>query len=79
MCILRAFIMTELIKIIQTASKVFLIFVITHLTESKYCIRLIDLYNQIPYPAKKEITKYINWRQFTKGTRGKQNEQLFPK
>ena len=26
-----------------------------------------------------EITKYINWRQFTKGTRGKQNEQLFPK
>ena len=24
-------------------------------------------------------TKYINWRQFTKGTRGKQNEQLFPK
>ena len=39
-------------------------------------------YNQIPYPAlktKREITKYINWRQFTKGTRGKQNEQLFPK
>ena len=39
-------------------------------------------YNQIPYPAlktKKEITKYINWRQFTKGTRSKQNEQLFPK
>ena len=36
-------------------------------------------YNQIPYPAlktKREITKYINWRQFTKGTRGKQNEQL---
>ena len=34
------------------------------------------------YPAlktKREITKYINWRQFTKGTRGKQNEQLFPK
>ena len=27
----------------------------------------------------REITKYINWRQFTKGTRGKQNEQLFPK
>ena len=27
----------------------------------------------------KEITKYINWLQFTKGTRGKQNEQLFPK
>ena len=36
-------------------------------------------YNQIPYPAlktKREITKYINWRQFTKGTRGKQNEQI---
>ena len=27
-------------------------------------------YNQIPHPAlktKREITKYINWRQFTKG------------
>ena len=38
-------------------------------------------YNQIPYPAlktKREITKYINWQQFTKGTRGKPNEQLFP-
>ena len=38
-------------------------------------------YNQIPYPAlktKREITKYINWRQFMKGTRGKQNEQPFP-
>ena len=38
-------------------------------------------YSQIPHPAlktKREITKYINWRQFTKGTRGKQNEQLFP-
>ena len=36
----------------------------------------------IPHPAlkiKREITKYINWRQFTKGTRGKPNEQLFPK
>ena len=36
-------------------------------------------YNQIPHPAlktKREITKYINWRQFTKGTRGKPNEQL---
>ena len=33
-------------------------------------------YNQIPYPAlktKREITKYINWRQFTKGTRGQHN------
>ena len=41
-----------------------------------------ELYNQIPHPAlktKREITKYINWRQFTKGTRGKPNEQLFPK
>ena len=39
-------------------------------------------YNQIPYPAlktKREITKYINWQQFTKGTRGKPNEQLFPR
>ena len=33
-----------------------------------------DTYNQIPYPAlksKREISKYINWQQFTKGTRGK--------
>ena len=39
-------------------------------------------YNQIPHPAlktKREITKHINWQQFTKGTRGKPNEQLFPK
>ena len=39
-------------------------------------------YNQIPHPALKtkgEITKYINWQQFTKGTRGKPNEQLFPR
>ena len=39
-------------------------------------------YNQIPHPAlktKREITKYINWQQFTKGTRGKPNEQLFPR
>ena len=39
-------------------------------------------YNQIPHPAlntKMEITKYINWRQFTKGTRGKPNKQLFNK
>ena len=39
-------------------------------------------YNQIPHSAlktKREITKYINWQQFTKGTRGKPNEQLFPK
>ena len=37
-------------------------------------------YNQIPHPAlktKKETTKYIYWQQFTKGTRGKPNEQLF--
>ena len=25
------------------------------------------------------ITKYINWQQFTKGTRGRKNEQLFPR
>ena len=39
-------------------------------------------YNQIPHPAlktKREITKYINRQQFTKGTSGKPNEQLFPK
>ena len=39
-------------------------------------------YIQIPYPAlktKREITKYINWRGFTKDTRSKPNEQLFPK
>ena len=39
-------------------------------------------YNQIPYPAlktKREITKYINWQQLTKSTRGKPNEQLFSK
>ena len=29
--------------------------------------------------TKREITKYINWQQFTKGTRGKPNEQFFPK
>ena len=37
-------------------------------------------YNQIPYPAlktKREITKYI--LHFTKGTRGKPNEHLFPR
>ena len=36
-------------------------------------------YNQIPHPAlktKREITKYIKWQQFTKGTCGKPNEQL---
>ena len=39
-------------------------------------------HNLIPHPAletKKEITKYINCQQFTKGTRGKPNEQLFSK
>ena len=39
-------------------------------------------YNQIPYPAlrtKMEITKYINWQQFTKGKLDKPNEQLFPR
>ena len=37
-------------------------------------------YNQIPYPAlktRREIIKYTNLQQFTKGTRGKPNEQLF--
>ena len=39
-------------------------------------------YNQTPPPALKterEIKKYIKWQQFTKGTRFKPNEQLFPK
>ena len=39
-------------------------------------------YNQIPHPAlktKRETTKYINWQQFTNGTCGKPNEQLFPR
>ena len=27
----------------------------------------------------REITKYINWLQFTKGTRGKPNEEHFPR
>ena len=39
-------------------------------------------YNQIPHPTlktKREITKYINWQQFTKGTRVKPNAQLFPR
>ena len=39
-------------------------------------------YNQTPYPAlktKREMIKYINWQQFTKDTRGKLNEQLFPR
>ena len=39
-------------------------------------------YNQTPHPAletNREITKYINWQHFTKGTRGKPNEQFFPK
>ena len=39
-------------------------------------------YNQITYPAlktKRELTKCINRQQFTKGTRGKPNEQLFPR
>ena len=41
-----------------------------------------ELINQIPHPAlktKREIIKYINWRQFTKGTRSKPNELLFLK
>ena len=41
-----------------------------------------ELIQLVPDPAlktKREITKYINWQQFTKGTRGKPNEQLFPR
>ena len=40
---------------------------------------LIQLDPTSALKTKREITKYINWRQFTKGTRGKPNEQLFPK
>ena len=29
--------------------------------------------------TKRERTEYINWQRFTKGTRGKPNEQLFPR
>ena len=29
--------------------------------------------------TKREVTKYINWQQFTISTRGNPNEQLFPK
>ena len=51
--------------------------------QSKKKIAMIRNWNnQIPYPAlktKRDRTKYINWQQFTKGTRGKPNEQLFPK
>ena len=50
--------------------------------ESKKISNDQELNNQIPHPAlktKMEITKYINWQQFTKGTRGKPNEQLFHK
>ena len=39
-------------------------------------------YNQIQHPAfktKREITNHKNWQQFTKETRGKPNEQPFPK
>ena len=39
-------------------------------------------YDKITYPdlkTQKEITKYIYWQRFTKGTRGKPNEQLFPR
>ena len=38
-------------------------------------------YNQTPHPTlktKREITKYKIWQQFTKSTRGKPDEQLFP-
>ena len=42
-------------------------------------LRSKKISNDQEHPALKtqrEITKYINWRQFTKSTRG---EQLFPK
>ena len=37
-----------------------------------------ELIQSDPLKTKKEITKYINWQQLTKGTRIKPNEQLFP-
>ena len=43
---------------------------------------LRNWHDQILYPAlntKREITKYINWQQFMKGTHDKPNEQLFPR
>ena len=48
----------------------------------KICASFAVEYNQILYPAlktKREITKYIDCHQFTKVTRGKQNEKLFPR
>ena len=51
---------------------------ILHKWKVKQTIR--NWHSQIPYPVlktKKEITKYINWQQFTKGASGKPNEQLF--
>ena len=39
-----------------------------------------EMIHQLPHSALKterEITKYINKQQFTEGTRGKPNEQLF--
>ena len=39
-----------------------------------------DKSDPISWPQnQREIIKYINWQQFTKGTRGKPNEQLFPR
>ena len=50
--------------------------------ESKKISNDQEMINQTPHPVlktKREVTKYINWQQFTKGTRGKPNEQLFPR
>ena len=38
-----------------------------------------NIYNQIPYPALKTKRKIIKLTAVTKGTRGKPNEQLFPR
>ena len=50
-------------------------------TKVKRKAMISNWYNQIPHPAlktKREITKYIIWRQFTKSTRVKQNDSSFP-
>ena len=57
-----------------TKSRSIIDFVITQNMKSKKISN-----DQVPNPAlktKKEITKCINWQQFTKGTHGKPNEQL---
>ena len=54
----------------------------TEIIKVKRLAIIRNWYNQIPHPAlktKREITKYINWQQYTKGMHCKPNEQLFPR